>query len=137
MIRCCIISFILLSCSCASRRTQVKRYVDEILQADRRSVVSCITNSRISDDLTISFRTIEFDTTGRKVRETAGEVTNKREETLRDSIVKRDSIQVSSAIKTTEQVKEKKSRGWHFFVIGIASALLLVLIIYIVIRRAK
>lgn len=137
MIRSCLILLVLLSCSCASRRTQIKRYVDEILQADRRSVVSCITNSRISDNLTVRFRTIEFDTIGRKVRETAGEVANKREETLRDSIVKRDTIQISSAIKTTEHIREKKSRGWHFFVIGIASALLLVLIIYIVIRRAK
>lgn len=137
MIRSCLILLVLLSCSCASRKTQIKRYVDEVLQASQGSVISCITNSRISDDLTINFRTIEFDTTGRKVRETAGKVTSKREETLRDSIVKRDSTQVSSAIKTTEQVKEKKSRGWHFFVIGIASALLFVLIIYIVIRRAK
>ena len=132
-----LLAIIILSSSCANRKTMVKRYIDEVVSVKQGSLITALTNSEQAENLTIGFKTIEYDTTGRIVRQTTGEIHRDRLETKKESVVKEDSVITQSVTTTKEEIKEKKSRSWQFIVKGIAAALLLIFIIYFLIRRAK
>lgn len=102
----------------------------------QESIITSLKNSHLSENLTIDFRTLEYDTSGHKIKETTGTITKQKEEIKRDSTVQKDTTELSVITVIDEQIKEKKSRNWQF-AIGIISALLLTIIIYFFLKRAK
>lgn len=121
---------------CASRKKQLKRYIDNTIMIRQESIITSLKNSHLSENLTIDFRTLEYDTSGHKIKETTGTITKQKEEIKRDSTVQKDTTELSVITVIDEQIKEKKSRNWQF-AIGIVSALLLTIIIYFFLKRAK
>lgn len=121
---------------CASRKKQLKRYIDNTIMIRQESIITSLKNSHLSENLTIDFRTLEYDTSGHKIKETTGTITKQKEEIKRDSTVQKDTTESSVITVIDEQIKEKKSRNWQF-AIGIVSALLLTVIIYFFLKRAK
>lgn len=121
---------------CASRKKQLKRYIDNTIMIRQESIITSLKNSHLSENLTIDFRTLEYDTSGHKIKETTGTITKQKEEIKRDSTVQKDTTELSVITVIDEQIKEKKSRNWQF-AIGIISALLLTIIIYFFLKRAK
>ena len=121
---------------CASRKKQLKRYIDNTIMIRQESIITSLKNSHLSENLTIDFRTLEYDTSEHKIKETTGTITKQKEEIKRDSTVQKDTTVESVITVIDEQIKEKKSRNWQF-AIGIVSALLLTVIIYFFLKRAK
>lgn len=121
---------------CASRKKQLKRYIDNTIMIRQESIITSLKNSRLSENLTIGFRTLEYDTSGHKIKETTGTITKQKEEIKRDSTVQKDTTESSVITVIDEQIKEKKSRNWYF-AIGMVSALLLTILIYFFLKRAK
>lgn len=124
----------LLFVSCTSKKQFIRTYIDEVIN-DRINIENqLITNNRLNDDITISYRVNEYDTSGMIRKETIADVkkvkTEEKEETSSRQIeAKRE---VERDIKA--ELKDKKSSSMLFFWIGAGAALIFVIVIFIAIK---
>lgn len=116
--------------SCANRKTLIKRYADEAASVRQSMFVSALSNTTLSEKLSIPFRVLEYDTSGRITKEITGEIRRDKEEVGVDSVVFRDSTNTETKAATKEEIREKKSHNWQSTVIGSVVVLLPVFFFY-------
>lgn len=124
---------VILFVSCASRKQMIREYVDEVIKERINVENNVIRNKTLDNNLTISFRVNEYDTSGRIIKETIADVKEERKEENRDSITQQidKTREVERDIKV--DLKENKGKANNFFM-GMIVSLIIVIAIFIAIR---
>lgn len=123
--------FFILFCACSSKKTTLKHQIDDLIYIKGKSELLHLKNSFLSDSITIHFQQIQYDTLGRKVKETSGNLTKLKTEVIRDTIIQKDTLFISRHIETYQDItqEKKKDNYWKWLVITVC-----LLFIFIVIK---
>lgn len=125
---------VILFVSCASRKQMIREYVDEVIRERINVENNVIRNKTLDNNLTISFRVNEYDTSGRIIKETIADVKEERKEENRDSITQQidKTREVERDIKV--DLKDNKVSRTNNFLWGMIVSLIIVIAIFIAIR---
>lgn len=123
---------VILFVSCASRKQMIREYVDEVLKERINVENNVIRNNTLDNNLTISFRVNEYDTSGRIIKETIADVKEERKEENRDSITQQIAREVERDIKV--DLRDNKVSRTNNFFLGMIVSLIIVIAIFIAIR---
>lgn len=126
---------ILLFCSCGNRKQMIRAYVDEVISEKIKLDNINLTNKKIDDNLTISYRVNEYDTSGRVIKETIAQVEKVTKEEVKDSIVQKVETEKDIDRLVDIEVEEKRSNSLIYFVVGFLCSLLLLLLGYFYLKK--
>lgn len=127
------ILFILL-CACSSKKTTLKHQIDDLLYIKSKSDMLHLKNSFLSDSITIHFKQMEYDTSGKITKETTGNLTKLTTEVIRDTIIQKDTVFISRHTQTHQDITQEKKKShtwkWGIIVLGL-------LLIFTLLKRIK
>ena len=126
---------ILLFCSCGNRKQMIRAYVDEVISEKIKFDNINLVNKKIDDNLTISYRVNEYDTTGRVIKETIAHVEKTKKEEVKDSIIQKVETEKDIDRLVDIEVEEKRSNSLIYFVVGFLCSLLLLLLGYFYLKK--
>ena len=129
------ILILLLLCSCGNRKQMIRAYVDEVISEKIKLDNINLTNKKIDDNLTISYRVNEYDTSGRVIKETIAQVEKVTKEEVKDSIVQKVETEKDIDRLVDIEVEEKRSNSLIYFVVGFMCSLLLLLLGYFYLKK--
>ena len=129
------ILILLLLCSCGNRKQMIHAYVDEVISEKIKLDNINLTNKKIDDNLTISYRVNEYDTSGRVIKETIAQVEKVTKEEVKDSIVQKVETEKDVDRLVDIEVEEKRSNSLIYFVVGFLCSLLLLIIGYFYLKK--
>lgn len=129
------ILILLLFCSCGNRKQMIRAYVDEVISEKIKLDNINLMNKKIDDNLTISYRVNEYDTSGRVIKETIAQVEKVTKEEVKDSIVQKVETEKDIDRLVDIEVEEKRSNSLIYFVVGSLCSLLLLLLGYFYLKK--
>ena len=129
------ILILLLLCSCGNRKQMIKTYIDEVVSLKLKQEKISLSNTKIDDNLTISYRVNEYDTTGRVIKETIAQVEKVTKEEVKDSIIQTIEKEKDIDRVIDLEVEEKRSNSLIYFVVGFLCSLLLLIIGYFYLKK--
>lgn len=113
----------------------LRAYVDEVIN-ERISIEDrIISNRKLDDNITITYRMNEYDTSGRVIKEVVADVKKEKKEVVTDSIIKKEETITDIDREVKTEIKEKRNRSG--FWIGLCSGILFLITIYVVIKLHK
>lgn len=113
----------------------IRAYVDEVISEKIKLDNINLTNKKIDDNLTISYRVNEYDTSGRVIKETIAQVEKVTKEEVKDSIVQKVETEKDIDRLVDIEVEEKRSNSLIYFVVGFLCSLLLLLLGYFYLKK--
>lgn len=113
----------------------IKTYIDEVVSLKLKQEKISLSNTKIDDNLTISYRVNEYDTTGRVIKETIAQVEKVTKEEVKDSIIQTIEKEKDIDRVIDLEVEEKRSNSLIYFVVGFLCSLLLLIIGYFYLKK--
>ena len=113
----------------------IKTYIDEVVSLKLKQEKISLSNTKIDDNLTISYRVNEYDTTGRVIKETIAQVEKVTKEEVKDSIIQTIEKEKDVDRVIDLEVEEKRSNSLIYFVVGFLCSLLLLLLGYFYLKK--
>lgn len=113
----------------------IKTYIDEVVSLKLKQEKISLSNTKIDDNLTISYRVNEYDTTGRMIKETIAQVEKVTKEEVKDSIIQTIEKEKDVDRVIDLEVEEKRSNSLIYFVVGFLCSLLLLIIGYFYLKK--
>lgn len=126
---------ILLFCSCGNRKQMLRTYIDEVISERIKFDNINLVNKKIDDNLTISYRVNEYDTSGRVIKEMIAHVEKTKKEEVKDSIIQKVEKEKDIDRVIDIEVEEKRNNSLIYFVVGFLASLLLFVFGYLYFKK--